>query len=617
LFAPIERLLRPNESTGRLVWRILSEYVAPLKGRVVLALAAMVLIAGSQAAIATLMEPIVNWIFVERQHGWLMPLALAVVGAFAIKGIATYVQAVQMTHVGQRITTQMQKRLFTHLLRLDLPYFQRTPSGTLMSRFVLDMNMMRSGITAALTGIGKDSLMVLFLVAVMFEKDWLLATAVFVIFPVGVLPIIRLGRRMRKVSTNTQEQFGVFSTLLNQTFQGMRMVKAYGLQNYERDRADGLIESLFRIVMKSAKVRSAAHPIMETLGGLGAAIVIAYGGYRVINADMQPGAFFAFMTAMFMAYEPMKRLTALNTNLQEALAAAQRYFAVLEVEPEIAEAPDARPLAVTKGEIAFQDVRFSYDGELAAVDGVDLRAPAGKMVALVGPSGAGKSTLINLIPRFYDVDAGRVTIDGQDVRDVTLASLRQAIALVSQEITLFDDSIAANIGYGRPGADAAAIVEAAKLADAHDFIEALPDGYDTVVGEQGVKLSGGQRQRIAIARAMLKDAPILLLDEATSSLDAESERQVQNALRRLMQHRTTMVIAHRLSTVVNADVIYVLDGGRVVEYGAHAELQAQRGAYARLYALQFAQEGDSEDSGDDDPEAAPQPLRAQGGPGRG
>ncbi|MDP6884478.1 MAG: ABC transporter ATP-binding protein, partial [Rhodospirillales bacterium] len=483
-------------------------------------------------------------------------------------------------------------RLFAHLARMDLGFFQATSSGKLISRFTYDINMMRTAVSNALTSLGKDLLSLVGLVIVMFVQDWQLAAIAFFVFPLAILPIVRIGRRMRKVTANTQHEMGLLTTHLGQTFQGIRVVKAYGMEGYERGRVADVVERLFRLTFRAQRIRALSSPVMETLGGVAVAVVIVYGGWRVIEDQIDAGAFFSFITALLLAYEPMKRLANLNTSVQEGLAAADRLFNLLDQEPRIVEKPGARDLAVGGGNIVLDDVRFSYIKGQPTLEGVTISVPAGKTVALVGPSGAGKSTILNLIPRFYDVDSGSVFIDGTDVREVTFASLHANIALVSQEIMLFDDTVRANIAYGRAAAGDAEIEEAARHAAAHDFIIDLPQGYDTLVGEHGTKLSGGQRQRLAIARAMLKNAPILLLDEATSALDTESERQVQAALGQLMLGRTTLVIAHRLSTVVGADLIHVIEGGAVIESGSHVDLLALDGAYARLYAMQFAETAD-------------------------
>jgi subfamily B ATP-binding cassette protein MsbA len=383
---------------------------------------------------------------------------------------------------------------------------------------------------------------------------------------------------------------GQLTTLLSQTFQGARHVKAYGMEDYEQRRAASLFERLYALVDRANRTRSRAAPMMEALGGAAIAMVIFYGGHQVIVGARSPGAFFSFITALLLAYQPVKSLAILNASLQEGLAAAQRIFEVLDIEPAIRDRSGARPLRIAGGEVRFAQVRFGYQPGAVALDGISFTVPAGSTVALVGPSGAGKSTVLNLIPRFYDVDGGSIAIDGQEIGSVTIATLRGAIALVSQEVSLFDDTVRANIAYGRFGAAQADIEAAALAAGADRFIEELPQGYDTLVGEHGVRLSGGQRQRLAIARAMLKDAPILLLDEATSALDGESERQVQAALRMLMRGRTTVVIAHRLSTIIGADLICVMDHGHIVEAGRHAQLLARNGLYARLYETQFAAE---------------------------
>ncbi len=581
-----------DRATWPLLRRLIAEHIRPQAGRLACALACMALAAAATAGVAWLMEPVLDEVFIARNAAMLPVVAVSILVVFTVKGLATYGQAVLMSYIGQRIIADIQNRMFAHLMHADLAFFHANSTGKLISRFTNDVNMLRQVVSTALTGIGKDTLTVVFLVAVMFYQDWLLALIASVVFPIAILPIIRIGRRMRKVSANTQTQMGQFTTLLDETFRGARHVKAYGMEDYETARAGSVIETLFGLIYKAARVRSASHPIMETLGGMAILLVILYGGSKVIGGATTTGELFSFITALLLAYEPMKKLAQLNINVQEGLAAAQRVFGLLDMAPDVTDRPAAAVLGAATGAIRLEDVHFGYGSDRAALNGLTLDIPAGRTVALVGPSGAGKSTVLNLIPRFYDVDRGRVLIDGADVRDVTLASLRANIALVSQDISLFDDTVLANIAYGRPGADQADIVAAAKAAGAHDFIAGLPDGYDTHVGGRGLKLSGGQRQRLAIARAMLKDAPVLLLDEATSALDTESERHVQNALAALVKGRTTVVIAHRLSTVMDADVIYVMDQGRVVEAGSHAELLARGGAYARLHALQFAEQDD-------------------------
>jgi len=593
------------ETTTILVERLVKGYVRPYFGKLFFAVICMILGAAATAANAWMMQPILDDVFLKRDPEMLILVPLAVLVIAIIKGVTEYGQAVLMSFVGQRIITDIQKEMYAHLMRADIAFFHDNATGGLISRFVSDVLKLRIAVSSVLTGIIKDSLTLIFLLTLMFMRDWQLALIAFVVFPLAVFPILRIGRRIRKISTSTQAETGQFSTLLNQTFQGARHVKAYGMEAHETGRAGTIIEKIFKLSYKSAKVSSIARPVIETLGGVAVALVVWYGGSQVISGETTPGAFFSFITALLLAYQPVKNLAKLNASLQEGLAAAQRVFALLDVEPEIRDKPGAGPLPdKVVGKISFHGVRFSYGSDVLALDDIIIDVPAGKTVALVGPSGGGKSTILNLIPRFYDVGEGTIKIDDIDIRDITISSLRGNIALVSQEISLFDDTVGANIAYGRLGASAEEIETAAQQAAAGDFIKALPEGYDTLVGENGVRLSGGQRQRIAIARAMLKNAPILLLDEATSALDTQSERQVQKALKELMKGRTTLVIAHRLSTIVDADLIYVISEGKVIESGAHGDLLRENGAYARLCALQFT------DSNGEEAEARPETNNA-------
>ncbi|PPR64295.1 MAG: Lipid A export ATP-binding/permease protein MsbA [Alphaproteobacteria bacterium MarineAlpha3_Bin7] len=576
-----------DASSTQLVKRLFKESIRPYLKWIILSLICMTGVAAATATSAWLMKPVINEVFVAKNETLLFPISLAVILTFAIKGLSNYGQSVSISYVGQRIVTDTQHRLYEHLIEMELGFFHQSSTGSLLSRFTVDINMMRNAVSNALTGIGKDFLTLVFLVGVMFYQDWLLSLIAFFAFPIAIFPIVSLGKRIRAVTLDTQEEYGTFTTILEQTFQGARVVKAYNSEDYEKARVRQIAERLFGLVFKSMRIRSLASPLMETLGGLAVALVIFYGGYRVIGESMDPGSFFSFITALLLAYEPVKRLANLNATLQEGLAGAERLFALLDLKPGIKEHPNARELDIKNGEIQINNITFSYVDEQIVLNNISLNIPAGKLVALVGPSGSGKSTILNLIPRFFDVDTGNISIDGSDLREVTFASLRKRIGLVSQEIALFDDTIKANISYGQPTASEEKIIEAAKNALAHDFIMEMPKGYDTQVGEQGIKLSGGQRQRIAIARAMLKDAPILLLDEATSSLDAESENLIQQALFKLMKGRTTLVIAHRLSTIIDADLIYVVDSGKILESGDHNTLIKNGGPYSRLYSVQF------------------------------
>ncbi len=575
--------------TRFLVTRLLRDYVRPHSVRIALALVCMGIVAASTVMLAKQIEPIIDDIFLKQRKDLLLPVAVGVLIIFFIKGLATFGQAVLMQIVGLRIVARIQDQLFARLVRCDLAFFHQESPGNIVSRFMNDANLLRNVVSTTLTSIGKDSLTALGLIGMMFYQDWVLAIAAFIAFPTAILPISRTGKRLRRVSGQTQDAMGALTTRLDEAFQGIRHVKAYGMEKHEQNRVSTAIARVRDLHIRAAGTSSFLSPVMETLGGLAIAIVVFYGGSEVIQGNREPGAFFSFITALLLAYEPVKKLSKLNNTLQTGLAAADRMYYILDSKPAITSTAGAKELQIQGGQITFENVTFCYgqdDTSLPALSAINLVAAAHKTTALVGASGAGKSSVLDLIPRFHDVTDGAVRIDGQNLRDLSLDSLRHNIALVSQETQLFDDTIRANIAYGCAETTQDAIISAAQAAQAHDFISRLPAGYDTRVGPRGDRLSGGQRQRISIARAMMRNAPILLLDEATSALDTESERRVQAALNTLMAGRTTVVVAHRLSTIVNADMIYVMDKGRIVEQGTHMTLLQQQGLYSRLSKLQ-------------------------------
>ena len=575
-------------TTKILIKRLFIEHVRKHVSWLIIALSLMMVVAGTTAGLAFLMETILDDVFTAKSKQSLYFAASIVMSLFVAKGLATYGQTVIMSFVGQRILADLQKSMFGHLVNGDLSFFHNHSSGALIAHFINDVEKMRGTVAGVITAIGRDSLTLIFLIGVMFYQDWLLTLASFFAFPTAILPLVKIGKKIRKVSANTQNEIGQFTTLLNETFTGIRHVKAAGMEDYEKSRASTLIEKVFKLVFRAARTKAAAYPIMETLGGTAIVIVICYGGWQVIEGTRSTGTFFSFVTALLLAYDPVKKLVNLNAQLQEGLAATERVFKILDVHPKIVDQPNALRVDEAKGNIIFENISFSYLKNVPLIDKISLTIKKGQTVALVGHSGAGKTTILNLICRFFDPVSGIITLDGTDIRKITMSSLRSNLALVSQDVTLFNDTIKENIAYGTKETALPEIQKAAKHAAAHDFIMELPDGYDTMIGENGVKLSGGQRQRIAIARAMLKNAPILLLDEATSSLDTKSERAVQEALSNLMQNRTTIVVAHRLSTIQSADLIHVIDEGRIAESGNHEELLQLNGAYAKLYEIQFS-----------------------------
>jgi subfamily B ATP-binding cassette protein MsbA len=520
----------------------------------------------------------------------LLLLPIAIILLFLLKGAFDYGQAYLMNYVGLRVVADIRQKLYDHLQTLSLSFFTRTPTGILIARITNDVNLVQGSVSNAITSLIKDAVTILGLTAVVFYQDWKLGLIAFVIFPIAIIPIKEFGKKLRKFSRKGLQRMGSLTTFLHETITGNRIVKAFNMEDYEKRRFAEENERYFKIFLKRIKIRALSHPLMELLGGIGIAIIIWVGGYKVVQGEMTPGTFFSFMTALLMLYAPVRNLNKVNLEIQEGLAAATRIYELLDTVAEIREEKGAFPLPPVSKGIEFKAVTFKYDSA-PVLKSVSFHVRAGEIIAIVGMSGAGKTSLVNLLPRFYDVEEGQILIDGHDIRNVTLKSLREQIGLVTQQTILFNDTVRSNITYGSLERSDQEIIEAAKAANAHHFIQRLPRGYDTVIGEGGVKLSGGERQRISIARAVLKNAPILILDEATSSLDSDSEAEVQMAMDALMKGRTVYVIAHRLSTIRNANRIIVLSSGEIMEQGTHNELMERNGEYRRLYDLQFRDNG--------------------------
>jgi subfamily B ATP-binding cassette protein MsbA len=575
------------DSTWYLAKRITQEYIFPHWKTFMVSISLMLVIAATTSLNAWLIKPALDSVFVEKNTNALIIIPIVVLIITVVKGFSTYFQLLTMNVLSLRIMSDLRIRLYSHFIKSDISKLHSKSSGDMMASVLNEVNSIVGVINTVLNGFVKQLLTLLALIAVMFHQSLELALVAFIGFPLAGYPIYKLGRRLRKLSFKNQEMSGKFNSQMSDTLQYSKLVKAYHCEDFEVRRMSQIVESIFAMGKKISRISLIASPFVESLAGVGIAAVIWYGGHQVITGQTTPGAFFSFFAAMMMAYKPLKSVSNMNSGVQMGLAAASRLYQTFDEKATIVDKPNAVSLTGVKGEIEFENVQFSYVEDRAALKSVSFKIEAGKTIALVGHSGGGKSTIMNMILRFYDPQGGAVKLDSHDIRDLTLKSLRSSMSVVNQEVMLFDDTILENIRYGKEDATEEQIINAAKMAEADEFIQELPEKYRAKVGQNGIRLSGGQRQRIAIARAILYDAPILLLDEATSALDPISEKLIKDALAKLTKNRTTVVIAHRLSTVIHADKIVVISNGAIVEQGTHQELLNQGGAYANLYLKQF------------------------------
>lgn len=570
------------------MYRRLLQFLMPYKGKLLVAVSAMVVLAACTAGLAWVMQPMLDEVLSGKNKMYIYLVPVGIILLYIIKGTAFYVQATIMAFIGQRIIYDIRKQIYAHLTGQSLSFFTHRKTGEMLGRITYDVTLLQGAVSTTVTSLMRDLMTIIFLLAVIFYQDWVLALLALIVFPIMVYPIIRFGQKMRQASYDGQVSMGHMSSLVEETIGGIRVVKAFSMEKYERKRFKVITKDFMTHQIKALKVQALSLPVMEMVAGLGIAGILLYGGLRVADGEATAGMLMAFIVSLLMLYEPVRRLSSANNEIQQGLSAAERIFDILDSPMAVQDPEHPKPMQPFSKNITFENVCLTYPSASKPVlKNINLTIQAGEIVALVGRSGAGKTTLANMVLRFMDATEGSIRIDGHDLRDMTQNDLRSQMSLVTQEIVLFNDTVLNNIAYGHEDIDKDKVIEIAKIANAHEFIEKLEHGYDTLVGERGVILSGGQRQRLSLARALLKNAPILVLDEATSSLDTESERLVQQAIDKLMHGRTVLVIAHRLSTIRNADKIVVLDAGEIVQAGSHDDLLKQGGIYAELYKLQF------------------------------
>ena len=583
--------MNQNSSNYYILSRIFQNYVKKHSRKLIISIICMIIVSATTALNAWMMQPVLDDIFIDKNESLILIIPLAILLIAVVKGISSYIQSVLMSFVGYRLVADLQSDMFGSLIKCDISFFSKTNSGTLISRFLADVGALSRGVHNVIINIIKDFFTLFFLIGVLFYHDWKLASISLLIFPLAIYPISRIGKRLRKISKNTQVGFGFLTKRLTESLQSIKTIKSFNAENVETVKVEKEVENIFQLTYKSSRVNSISRPLMETLGGLAIAVIIYTGGSQVISGTTTPGTFFSFLTALLMAYQPIKSLASLNATLQMAMAAAERIFNIIDTKPLIIEKQNNKDIHLkndTTYNVKFSDVTFAYESSNKNIlSNINLNIKRGEKIALVGYSGAGKTTLLNLLPRFYEIKRGRITINDIDIRDLSFSFLRNHFSLVSQDIVLFDDTIKYNICYGQNNINNKQILEACKKANCEEFIKKFPKGINENIGEKGVKLSGGQKQRIAIARAFLKNSPFLLLDEATSSLDSRSEKKIQTSLANLMKNKTSLVIAHRLSTIIDANKIILLHNGKVVEIDNHKNLLKKSKIYKNLYELQF------------------------------